>query len=135
MRFRTAYVSSLLSPQITWSSLACPRNGHAFPLFQCQAESGKSTLQKPASLNAEHASWKIVIFYNVAHAIRNILNRLEHWGHLTYQNLPLNPLVSHSFAPGLMGELQVTLRSGSLGALELRFLSILTTVPRLLTRD
>ena len=59
-----------------------------------QAESGKSTLQKqfqllhsPASLDAERASWKIVIFYNVVHAIRNILNGLEHWGHLVYQNL------------------------------------------------
>lgn len=59
-----------------------------------QAESGKSTLQKqfqllhsPASLDAERASWKIVIFYNVVHAIRSILNGLEHWGHLVYQNL------------------------------------------------
>jgi guanine nucleotide-binding protein alpha-1 subunit len=59
-----------------------------------QAESGKSTLQKqfqllhsPASLDAERASWKIVIFYNVVHAIRTILNGLEQWGHLVYQNL------------------------------------------------
>lgn len=59
-----------------------------------QAESGKSTLQKqfqllhsPASLDAERASWKIVIFYNVVHAIRTILNGLESWGHLVYQDL------------------------------------------------
>jgi hypothetical protein len=59
-----------------------------------QAESGKSTLQKqfqllhsPASLDAERASWKIVIFYNVIHAIRSILDGLENWGHLVYQNL------------------------------------------------
>ena len=59
-----------------------------------QAESGKSTLQKqfqllhsPASLDAERASWKIVIFYNVVHAIREILNGLENWGHLVYQDL------------------------------------------------
>jgi guanine nucleotide-binding protein subunit alpha len=59
-----------------------------------QAESGKSTLQKqfqllhsPASLDAERASWKIVIFYNVVHAIGSILNGLEQWGHLVYQNL------------------------------------------------
>jgi hypothetical protein len=59
-----------------------------------QAESGKSTLQKqfqllhsPASLDAERASWKIVIFYNVVHAIRTILNGLEQWGHLVYQDL------------------------------------------------
>lgn len=59
-----------------------------------QAESGKSTLQKqfqllhsPASLDAERASWKIVIFYNVVHAIRTILNGLENWGHLVYQDL------------------------------------------------
>lgn len=59
-----------------------------------QAESGKSTLQKqfqllhsPASLDAERASWKIVIFYNVIHAIRTILDGLELWGHLVYQNL------------------------------------------------
>lgn len=59
-----------------------------------QAESGKSTLQKqfqllhsPASLDAERASWKIVIFYNVVHAIRTILNGLENWSHLVYQDL------------------------------------------------
>lgn len=62
-----------------------------------QAESGKSTLQKqfqllhsPASLDAERASWKIVVFYNVVHAIRTILNGLENWGHLVYQDLRSN---------------------------------------------
>ena len=49
-----------------------------------QAESGKSTLQKqfqlmykPNSLELERASWKTVIYFNVVHSLKHILNTLD----------------------------------------------------------
>ncbi|PFH48743.1 hypothetical protein AMATHDRAFT_64668 [Amanita thiersii Skay4041] len=51
-----------------------------------QAESGKSTLQKqfqlmykPNSLDQERISWKTVIYFNVVHSLKHILNTLEAW--------------------------------------------------------
>ncbi len=51
-----------------------------------QAESGKSTLQKqfqlmyrPNSLDEERISWKTVIYFNVVHSLKHILNTLEAW--------------------------------------------------------
>ncbi|KAG6821340.1 hypothetical protein H0H93_000201 [Arthromyces matolae] len=51
-----------------------------------QAESGKSTLQKqfqlmykPNSIDQERTSWKTVIFFNVVHSLKHILNTLEAW--------------------------------------------------------
>jgi guanine nucleotide-binding protein subunit alpha len=51
-----------------------------------QAESGKSTLQKqfqlmykPNSLEQERISWKTVIYFNVVHSLKHILNTLEAW--------------------------------------------------------
>lgn len=95
-----------------------------------QAESGKSTLQKqfqllhsPASLDAERASWRIVIFYNVIDAIKTILNGLENWGHLVYQDLsqprshsseegdPYTPIARSSIT-------QLRLRLTALGSVE-----------------
>ncbi|KAJ8519069.1 hypothetical protein ONZ45_g3954 [Pleurotus djamor] len=51
-----------------------------------QAESGKSTLQKqfqlmykPHTLEQERASWRTVVYFNVVHSIKHILNVLEAW--------------------------------------------------------
>ncbi|KAF8972172.1 guanine nucleotide-binding protein [Flammula alnicola] len=51
-----------------------------------QAESGKSTLQKqfqlmykPNSLDQERLSWRTVIYFNVVHSLKHILNTLEAW--------------------------------------------------------
>ncbi|KAF5327017.1 hypothetical protein D9619_004123 [Psilocybe cf. subviscida] len=51
-----------------------------------QAESGKSTLQKqfqlmykPNSLDQERLSWRTVIYFNVVHSIKHILDTLESW--------------------------------------------------------
>ncbi|KAF8896433.1 guanine nucleotide binding protein, alpha subunit [Infundibulicybe gibba] len=51
-----------------------------------QAESGKSTLQKqfqlmykPNSIDQERASWRTVIYFNVVHSLKHILNTLEAW--------------------------------------------------------
>ncbi|KAH9481235.1 Guanine nucleotide-binding protein alpha-4 subunit [Psilocybe cubensis] len=51
-----------------------------------QAESGKSTLQKqfqlmykPNSIDQERSSWTAVIYFNVVHSLKQILNTLEQW--------------------------------------------------------
>ena len=51
-----------------------------------QAESGKSTLQKqfqlmykPHSIEQERSSWTSVIYFNVVHSLKHILNTLEAW--------------------------------------------------------
>ncbi|KXN86057.1 Guanine nucleotide-binding protein alpha-4 subunit [Leucoagaricus sp. SymC.cos] len=62
------------------------RKGDVKLLLLGQAESGKSTLQKqfqlmysPNSLDEERISWKTVIYFNVVHSLKHILNTLEAW--------------------------------------------------------
>ncbi|GLB40245.1 putative guanine nucleotide-binding protein [Lyophyllum shimeji] len=62
------------------------KKGDVKLLLLGQAESGKSTLQKqfqlmykPNSLDQERISWKTVIYFNVVHSLKHILNTLEAW--------------------------------------------------------
>ncbi|EKM78820.1 hypothetical protein AGABI1DRAFT_114397 [Agaricus bisporus var. burnettii JB137-S8] len=62
------------------------KKGDVKLLLLGQAESGKSTLQKqfqlmyrPNSLDEERISWKTVIYFNVVHSLKHILNTLEAW--------------------------------------------------------
>ncbi|PPQ91720.1 hypothetical protein CVT25_012861 [Psilocybe cyanescens] len=71
-----------------------------------QAESGKSTLQKqfqlmykPNSLDQERSSWTAVIYFNVVHSLKQILNTLEQWDDVLDDDsgdiLDINPISSH----------------------------------------
>ena len=60
-----------------------------------QAESGKSTLQKqfqlmysPDSLDQERASWRTVVYFNVARSVKRILDILESHGDLFDDDTP-----------------------------------------------
>ncbi|KAF4571609.1 hypothetical protein EYR40_008106 [Pleurotus pulmonarius] len=60
--------------------------GDVKSLMNIVAESGKSTLQKqfqlmykPHTLEQERASWRTVVYFNVVHSIKHILNVLESW--------------------------------------------------------
>ncbi|PPQ76450.1 hypothetical protein CVT26_012962 [Gymnopilus dilepis] len=62
------------------------RKGDVKLLLLGQAESGKSTLQKqfqlmykPHSIEQERSSWTSVIYFNVVHSLKHILNTLEAW--------------------------------------------------------
>ncbi|KAF8150073.1 guanine nucleotide binding protein, alpha subunit [Crassisporium funariophilum] len=62
------------------------KKGDVKLLLLGQAESGKSTLQKqfqlmykPNSLDQERSSWKTVIYFNIVHSLKHILNTLETW--------------------------------------------------------
>ncbi|KAN0132833.1 Guanine nucleotide binding protein (G-protein), alpha subunit [Lactarius tabidus] len=63
-----------------------------------QAESGKSTLQKqfqlmysPDSLDQERASWRTVVYFNVARSIKRILDILESHGDIFDDDTPDRP--------------------------------------------
>lgn len=83
-----------------------------------QAESGKSTLQKqfqlmyrPNALDEERISWKTVIYFNVVHSIKQILNTLEAWDDvldgdgdsvsLSEERLQSNGFAGRSYSPAL----------------------------------
>ncbi|KAI9463248.1 G-alpha-domain-containing protein [Lactarius psammicola] len=64
-----------------------------------QAESGKSTLQKqfqlmysPDTLDQERASWRTVVYFNVARSVKRILDTLESHGDLFDDESPDNSL-------------------------------------------
>jgi hypothetical protein len=63
-----------------------------------QAESGKSTLQKqfqlmynPDSLDQERASWRTVVYFNVARSVKRILDILESHGDIFDDDTPDRP--------------------------------------------
>ncbi|KAK0223438.1 guanine nucleotide-binding protein [Armillaria fumosa] len=67
-----------------------------------QAESGKSTLQKqfqlmykPNSLDQERSSWRTVIYFNVVHSIKHILNTLEAWDDSLEDEMDVDGPYSH----------------------------------------
>ncbi|KAL0955045.1 hypothetical protein HGRIS_003963 [Hohenbuehelia grisea] len=68
-----------------------------------QAESGKSTLQKqfqlmykPHSLEQERTSWRTVIYFNVVHSLKHILNVLEAWDDGTEDDIDADDSASMS---------------------------------------
>jgi len=64
-----------------------------------QAESGKSTLQKqfqlmysPDTLDQERASWRTVIYFNIARSVKRILEILDSHGDIYDEDMGENPI-------------------------------------------
>ncbi|VDB84811.1 unnamed protein product [Peniophora sp. CBMAI 1063] len=81
-----------------------------------QAESGKSTLQKqfqlmynPESLEAERASWRSVVYFNIARSVKLILEVLELYGDTAEDDSP-EMSDSSSDAVGARGRYRSTSR-------------------------
>ncbi|KDR76003.1 hypothetical protein GALMADRAFT_458108 [Galerina marginata CBS 339.88] len=74
------------------------KKGDVKLLLLGQAESGKSTLQKqfqlmykPNSLDQERSSWTTVIYFNVVHSLKQILNTLEAWDDVLDDDNDISP--------------------------------------------